>query len=430
MYTITLCLLGLCAWTSNALDNGLARTPPMGWLQWERFRCITDCETYPNDCVSEKLFRRTADRLVSDGYLKAGYRSVNIDDCWPEMERDSSGNLVPDKKRFPSGMDKLSDYIHGKGLELGIYTDFGTKTCGGYPASIFHMEKDTKLFAKWNIDMIKVDGCYSCGSMYPEGYKAFGWYMNQTARPMLYSCSWPAYLEDKGKPYKDIAKHCNIWRNWADVQDSWDSVLSIINYNAKYQDEIVPYVGPGNFNDIDMLIIGNFGLSKDQSKTQMAIWSILAAPLYISADLDKMEEWQKEILLNEEIIAVNQDKLGIMGKQVYKAGNGQQTWLKPLSNNCSSVAIMSTRQDIPLMMGFKLADLKLSGPQKVRCLYAKKDIGVISKSFKALVNPMGVVMLKLCPLAPKKKHHNSHKRHHVPPMNATSQEHKYVYHWD
>jgi len=399
-------LIILFAWNADALDNGVARTPPMGWLQWERFRCITDCVTYPNDCISEVLFKRTADRLVSDGYLKAGYKLINIDDCWSEHQRDADGNLVADSKRFPNGIKALSNYIHGKGLDFGIYTDFGTKTCGGYPGSIFHMELDTKLFADWGIDMIKVDGCYVCGSLYEAGYKQFGWYMNHTGRPMVYSCSWRAYLGDKGKPYKEIAQYCNIWRNWADIQDSWDSVLGIINYNAKHQDEIVPYVGPGNYNDIDMLIIGDYGLSKDQSKTQMAIWSILAAPLFISADLDKMEDWQKEILLNDEIIAVNQDKLGVMGRQVYKSNRGQQTWLKPISNNCHAVAIMSTRTDIAVMMSFSLDGLKIKGPVKARCLFMKKDLGVFNNTFKALVNPTGVVMVKLCPAMKDAKIHS------------------------
>jgi len=321
-------------------------------------------------------------------------------------------------------MKALSDYIHGKGLNFGIYTDFGIHTCAGYPGSIYHMEKDTKRFAEWGVDMIKVDGCWACGGLFESGYQTMGWYMNQTGRPMLYSCSWPAYLGDKGKPYKEIAKYCNIWRNWADITDSWDSVLSIINYNAKHQDEIVPYVGPGNYNDLDMLIIGNYGLSEDQSKTQMAIWSILAAPLFISADLDTMKDWQKEILLNEEIIAVNQDSLGIMGRQVYNK-NHQQTWLKRLSDGCHAVAVMSTFTDTPRMMGFTLAQLKLTGPMKVRCLFCHKDISVIDKEFRAMVNPTGVAMLKLCPV--KKDHPKDiQKIQH----NTTSEDYRGVYSWE
>lgn len=379
------------------LDNGLARTPPMGWLQWERFRCIVDCETYPDQCISENLFKRTADKLVSDGYAKLGYKYVNIDDCWPELQRDLDGNLVADKKRFPNGIKALADYIHNHGLKMGIYTDFGTLTCGGYPASIFHMQKDTQIFSNWGVDMIKLDGCYACESLYADGYKAFGWYMNQTERPMLYSCSWPAYI-DKNKPYADIADHCNIWRNWDDIQDSWDSVLSIINYNGDHQDEIIPYVAPGKFNDIDMLLIGDYSLSESQSKVQFALWSILAAPLFISADLDTMKQWQKDILLNEEIIAVNQDVLGKMGRRVYK-DNTQQNWVRYLDNNAAAVAIMSLRTDIPVYMEVTFASINMNGPFHVRDLFLHKDLGVFNSSFKAIVDPVGVVMVKLTPVA-------------------------------
>ncbi|XP_057300357.1 alpha-N-acetylgalactosaminidase-like [Hydractinia symbiolongicarpus] len=390
---IALFVLVLTCYEISGLDNGLARTPPMGWLQWERFRCITDCKTYPNQCVSEALFKRTADRLVSDGYAQAGYKYVNIDDCWPEHQRDVDGNFVADHERFPSGIKELADYIHGKGLKMGIYTDFGTLTCGGYPGSIFHMEKDTSIFAEWGIDMIKVDGCYACGNLYADGYKAFGWYMNHTQRPMLYSCSWPAYVS-KDKPYKDIANLCNIWRNYGDIQDSWASVIDIINYNGDHQDEIVPFVGPGNFNDIDMLLIGDFSLSEEQSKTQFAIWSILAAPLFISADLNTMKQWQKDILLNSEVIAVNQDPLGKMGRRASKT-NTQQTWIRPLKNNTFAVALMNTRTDIPVYMSTDFSTLNITGPFYVRDLYEHKDLGIFATSFKAMVNPSGVVMVKL-----------------------------------
>jgi len=378
------------------LENGLARTPPMGWLQWERFRCITDCETYPNQCVSDALFKRTADRMVKDGYLKAGYEYVNIDDCWPEHQRTASGDFVADNKRFPNGIKELADYIHGIDLKIGIYTDFGTLTCGGYPGSIFSMQQDTKKFAEWGIDMIKVDGCYACQSLYADGYKAMGFYMNQTGRPMLYSCSWPAYIP-KAKPYSDIADHCNIWRNWNDIQDSWDSVLSIINYNGDHQDEITPFVGPGKFNDIDMLLIGDYSLSEDQSQTQFAMWAILAAPLFMSADLDEMKQWQKDILLNSEIIAVNQDVMGKMGRRVSKV-DWQQVWMRELSNNSLAVAFMSTRTDLPQFMSVQFSQLNITGSYTIRDLYAHQDLGVFTTGFKALVNPSGVFIAKLTPV--------------------------------
>jgi len=391
MIKILLAVVGIA--TIWALDNGAARTPPMGWLQWERFRCIIDCETYPTQCINEALFKRTADRMVSDGYAKAGYQYVNIDDCWPEHARDEEGMLVADRKRFPNGIKPLADYIHNKGLKIGIYTDFGTLTCGGYPGSIFTMEKDSHTFAQWGIDMLKVDGCYSCGSLMPDGYAAFGWHLNHTQRQILYSCSWPAYIP-KNKPYKDISNHCNIWRNYDDIQDSWDSVLHIINYNGDHQDEIIPYVGPGNYNDIDMLLIGDYSLSEDQSKTQFAMWSILAAPLFMSADLATMQDWQKSILLNSEIIAVNQDPAGKMGRRFYKQG-AQQNWVRELSDGSMAVAIMSTKTDIPVFMSVDFTQLKITTPMHVRDLYQHQDLGVFNGTFKAIVNPSGVVMVKL-----------------------------------
>lgn len=146
---------------TEALNNGLVRTPPMGWLSWERFRCITDCKTYPDECISERLYMRQADELVRRGLDKVGYRFVNVDDCWAELARDSQGRMVPDRERFPSGMKALADYMHKRGLLLGIYTDIGTNTCGGYPGSQDHFDIDAQTFASWGIDSVKVKKmCY------------------------------------------------------------------------------------------------------------------------------------------------------------------------------------------------------------------------------------------------------------------------------
>ena len=142
------------------LDNGLALTPPMGWLSWERYRCDIDCEADPDNCISERLYMAMADHLAADGYLAAGYEYVNIDDCWAELLRDfDTDEIVPDRKRFPSGMRALADYVHGKGLKLGIYGDWGTFTCGGYPGSLGYTAIDAHTFANWTIDSLKLDGC-------------------------------------------------------------------------------------------------------------------------------------------------------------------------------------------------------------------------------------------------------------------------------
>lgn len=403
IFSLVLSLVTFCHCNHiRAKPKAVASTPPMGWLQWERFRCILDCETYPDSCIREQLFKRQADRLYTDGYAAAGYTHVNIDDCWSEHKRDQHGFLVADKERFPSGLKSLADYMHNKGMKLGIYTDFGTKTCAGYPGAIFHMQKDTQTFAEWGIDMIKLDGCNSCTDLFADGHKAFKFYMNQTNREMFYSCEWPCYLpEDKPKPYADIAKTCNMWRNGNDIQDSWESLIDIINYNGDHQDEIIPYVRPGAFNDPDMLLIGDYSLSEDQSKLHFAIWSIMAAPLMISADLEHMKDWQKAILLNEDIIAVDQDPLGKMGRRVYK-DNNQQTWVKPLVDGSLAVAIMSTREDIPVYMSVDFKNqLNITGTWSVRDLYDHKELGHFTNSFKALVNPSGVVMVKLTDVSVK-----------------------------
>jgi len=415
----------------SSLDNGVARTPPMGWLQWERFRCIIDCETYPNDCVSEKLFTDIANRLSEDGYLEAGYEYVNIDDCWAEHKRDKNMNMVADKKRFPRGIGALADFMHHKGLKMGIYTDFVTKTCGGYPGSIFHMQKDTEQFAKWGIDMVKVDGCYSCNSLMDEGYGAMGAYMNATGRPMLYSCSWPAYIA-KDKPYKQLQPMCNIWRNWNDIQDSFDSMMSIANYMGDHQEEFAKYVGPGNFNDPDMLLIGDYSLSEGESQMQMAIWSIMAAPLFISADLRKMKQWQKDILLNKEVIAVNQDPLGLFGKRLLKTSI-EQIWMKVLVDGAYSVAIVSTRHDRPVYQTFSFVEYGIEGPFMVRDLFQKKDLGTMATKVTVEVDPNSVRMLKLTPkkkshtqITPKKKQHKKFERPGKQPhkqVNERKQQH-------
>ncbi|XP_057661411.1 alpha-N-acetylgalactosaminidase-like isoform X2 [Diorhabda carinulata] len=238
----------------NGLDNGLARTPPMGWMQWERFRCLTDCDNYPDECISDKLFRAMADHMLSDGYLDAGYEYVIIDDCWFSHKRDSEGRLQPDSDRFPYGIKSLADYIHSKGLKFGIYADYGIFTCAGYPGSLNHLEIDANTFADWGVDYLKFDGCYSDYITIDKGYIEMGKYLNATDRPIVYSCSWPAYQEsnDMESNYTALAQTCNLWRNWDDIDDSWESVSEIISWFSTNQDRLAPFSGPGHWNDPDM----------------------------------------------------------------------------------------------------------------------------------------------------------------------------------
>ncbi|CAK1584745.1 unnamed protein product [Parnassius mnemosyne] len=280
--------------------------------------------------------------MEKEGYLAAGYNYVAVDDCWLEEKRDANKRMVADRQRFPSGIKALADYVHGKGLKFGIYQDYGTNTCAGYPGVLGYEEIDVKTFAEWEVDYIKLDGCYVDPSKYDTGYPAFGKLLNETGRPILYSCSWPAYHDNPN--YTSIAKHCNLWRNYRDIDDSWTSVKNIMQWFAENQDELVKYAGPGHWNDPDMLIIGNFGLSLDQARVQMAVWSILAAPLLMSVDLATIRPEFKEVLLNEDVIAVDQDPLGKQGKRVW-TGSDCEIWNRELADGSYAIAFVNLRED-------------------------------------------------------------------------------------
>lgn len=337
-----------------SLDNGLARTPPMGWINWERFTCQTDCENYPNDCVSERLFKSMVDRLVEDGYLEAGYEYVNIDDCWSELARDDAGKLVPDRRRFPGGLETLSKYAHDKKVKLGTYGDCGTKTCAGYPAQLKtetelgnnYFVSDAQLLADWQIDSFKFDGCNLDPAKAQEICPKMAVALNSTERPIMLICEWPFYMLKKSLrvDYALAQKACNAWRYFDDVEDSWLSVLSIVDFTIRLQREIVQYHGPGNWFDPDQLVIGNFALSLDQARAQMAIWSIWSAPLYMSNDLRAIEPEMAAVLKNEKLIAIDQDRLGVLGVLVNQTdGINHQAFVKPIEpikNGCPSFAIV------------------------------------------------------------------------------------------
>ncbi|KAK7086451.1 hypothetical protein SK128_004218 [Halocaridina rubra] len=389
----------------NALENGLARTPPMGWLAWERFRCNIDCDNDPYNCIKESLFMTMADLMVSEGYAAVGYNVVSLDDCWMASERDANGKLQPDPIRFPSGLKALSDYLHAKGLLFGMYEDYGTFTCAGYPGILGSLELDAQTFAEWGVDYVKLDGCNADPADMDQGYPEFGQYLNATGRPMIYSCSWPYYQIINGMTpdWASIASTCNLWRNYDDIQDSWASVASIIDYYGDNQDEIIPNAGPGHWNDPDMLIIGNFGLSYEQSKAQMAMWAILAAPLLMSNDLRNMDPQNKDILQNIDIIAVNQDTLGLQGRRLSKE-NGIEIWSRQINptqgtDYSYSLAVLNRRTDgTPYDVSITLSTLGMTfaGGYSVTDLFTSVDLGDFAPddTFEVRVNPTSVVMLR------------------------------------
>lgn len=357
MYVLSLAFVGLVVALPGCqmLDNNLAKTPPMGWIAWERFTCTTDCKEYPNDCINEGLFRQMAFEMANGGYKEVGYEYINIDDCWSEMHRDSvSGRLIGNLERFPNGIVTLSSYIHSKGLKMGIYGDCGTKTCDGYPAQLkteslqdnnFQVDADT--FHDWEIDSFKFDGCYldahKAESICPQMSVA----LNKTGRPMIVICEWPFYSLRQHPPLKPnytIAQQaCNVWRYYEDVEDSWMSILNIVDFTLKVQLDILKYHGPGHWFDPDQLIIGNFALSLDQARAQMALWCIWSAPLYMGNDLRSISDEMADILKNKKLIAVDQDQMGVFGLMVAQTDNNRiQAFVKPvepIKNGCPSFVI-------------------------------------------------------------------------------------------
>uniref|UniRef100_A0A0K8TAY4 Alpha-galactosidase n=4 Tax=Lygus hesperus TaxID=30085 RepID=A0A0K8TAY4_LYGHE len=400
---ISVCIPYNLVW---ALDNGLALTPPMGFMTWQRFRCITDCTKYPDECISDQLIRRTVDHMVNDGFREAGYEYVIIDDCWLEKNRSDDGYLVPDRTRFPQGMKSLADYVHSKGLKFGIYENYGNKTCAGYPGLYGNEKRDISMFADWGIDYIKVDGCYYDGDDYSKGYDQLKTILNKTGRPIVYSCSYPAYEQENSilTDYAYMAENCNLWRNYDDIEDSWNSLTNILDWFAQKQEFISKYAGPGHWNDPDMLLIGNFGLSYTQSQVQMALWAVLAAPLLMSTDLATIKPEFRDILLNKRIIEVNQDPLGIQGLRVYQSDKIQVWTRKVIPTNVDhhsyAIAFYSRREDgAPRAFSttLKRIGLKFSVGYTIQDLYTGENwLGVYrpNSTISVRVPPLGVVFLK------------------------------------
>ena len=379
---------------SLSLDNGLALTPPMGWMAWEQFRCETDCAKHPDSCISENLFVDMIDRLAADGWLEAGYNSINIDDCWSAKDRDENGELYPDQERFPHNITWLANYAHSKGVKLGIYNDYGTLTCAGYPGSEGYLNRDAKTFAKWGVDMLKMDGCYSNTLDLPDAYPGMAHFLNNTGRQILYSCSWPAYNMDMD--YEPLPEHCNMWRNYYDIAATWYSVNGIIEKWGSTP-EWAKYAGPGHWNDPDQLMIGLKGgeLNEVESKTQFAIWAIVAAPLIMSNDLRHIEPWAVKILQNKEVIAVSQDKLGKQGIRITPTTEDKSVWYRELENGEYAVALFnrgSSAADITA----NFSEFLPSTTWKLRDLYEHQDLGTFTGSYTAKNVPAhGTVILRL-----------------------------------
>jgi alpha-galactosidase len=316
---------GRAAATAAAADNGLARTPPMGWNDWNAFGCN----------VSEALVEQTADLMVSSGMAAAGYQYVNIDDCWMQSSRDPAGSLLPDYGKFPDGIAGTAAYVHGKGLKLGIYEDAGTQTCAGYPGSLGHEQQDARSFASWGVDYLKYDNCFNNGStttqQYIDRYAAMGDALAATGRPIVYGiCEWGV-----NAPWTWAGNLGSLWRTTDDINTGFDSMLRNLHHNMS----LSRYAHPGAWNDPDMLEVGN-GWSATEDRAHFSLWAVMAAPLIAGNNLTTASPTTLNILTNRSVIAVDQDPLGSQGVPVQTV-NGLDVLAKRLSNGDVAVVLFN-----------------------------------------------------------------------------------------
>ena len=320
--------------------------PPMGWNSGNTFA----------EKIDEKLVREMADVIVEKGLDKFGYNYVVIDDCWAEKTRDSSGRLVPDKNKFPSGMKALADYVHSKGLKFGMYSCAGVLTCGQYPASYDYEFIDAKTFAEWGVDFLKYDFCYKPEFVAGKAlYRRMGLALANCGRDILFSaCSWGAE-----KTHEWIrSTGAGMWRSTGDIFDNWNSVKNIImqqvDITCEYKNDegSMPFGGIGCFNDMDMLVVGMHGVGNvglggctdEEYRTHFSAWAIFGSPLMIGCDIRKLDDEAYKILTNRDVLAINQDG---RGAQPYVANN---EWMKINHGNTPVVARMMENGDVAVAL--------------------------------------------------------------------------------
>ncbi|MFL6127036.1 NPCBM/NEW2 domain-containing protein [Actinophytocola sp.] len=318
---------GASAPRAAALENGLASTPAMGFNNWNATNCRAE--------FNEQMVRQIADIFVSRGLRDAGYTYVNIDDCWALPNRDGAGNLVPDPARFPNGIKAVADYVHGKGLKFGIYTSAGTRTCNelGFPGAIGHERQDANLFASWGVDYLKYDNCGDhLGQSAQQRYTAMRDALLATGRPILFSiCEWGS-----NAPWDWAQPVGNSWRTTDDIADNWNSMLGIFKSNAA----LAVNAQRGGWNDPDMLEVGNGGMTDTEYRSHFSLWAMMNAPLLIGSDLRSVGQGTYDILTNRDVIALDQDGLGVQANEIANAG-GHHVLTKPLDNGDVAVALFN-----------------------------------------------------------------------------------------
>ncbi|MFF8313975.1 NPCBM/NEW2 domain-containing protein [Streptomyces lydicus] len=354
------------------LPDGLAKTPPMGFNNWNSTHCRAE--------FNEEMVKGIADLFLAKGLKDAGYQYVNLDDCWALPTRDGNGKLVPDPRRFPHGIKAVADYVHSKGLKFGIYTSAGIKTCNsaGFPGGLGHERSDAQQFADWGVDYLKYDNCNNQGVDAKQRYRTMRDALKATGRPIVYSiCEW-----GENKPWEWASDVGHLWRTTGDISDSWSSMLGIAKQNLP----LAPYAGPGHWNDPDMLEVGNGGMTDTEYRSHFSLWAMMSAPLLIGSDLRKATPETFEILSNKDVIALDQDALGKQAT-VLKSDSGRWTLVKQLADGGRAVALFNeTGQPQRITTTARDAGLPQSAGYRLRDLWQHRDThttGTISATVPA-----------------------------------------------
>jgi len=365
-----------------AQESKLAATPPMGWSAWYGFGCN----------VTEADVKKSVDTMVSNGMKAAGYEYVNLDDCW-QGTRDSEG-LIHSNNRFPD-MKALGDYIHSRGFKFGIYSSPGPRTCGGFTGSYGYEKQDAGTYASWGVDFLKYDWCSAADVYKPDQIEAAYEKMHEailaTGHPIVYSlCEYGVDAPWIWGPKVGA----NLWRTTGDVSNLVGfQEFQRMMFVGFSQDGLQSYAGPGHWNDPDFLQIGVRGLDLDAERTQMSLWSLLAAPLISSTDLTRLTQAQLAILTNREVIAVDQDPMSIQGRRISQIGP-VQVWVKKLSRGRIAVGFINSGES-PLPASVNFRKIGYPHPVKVRDLWEKKDLGIFNGSYSTTIPKHGVVLIEI-----------------------------------
>jgi alpha-galactosidase len=381
----------------------IASTPPMGWNSWNMF----------GKNIHEDSLRETADRMVESGFKDCGYEYLVIDDCWSrKIGRDSHGDLVPDPEKFPSGMKALVDYVHSLGLKMGIYSDAATMTCASHPGSYGFEEQDAALWASWGMDFLKYDYCHAPGDQASAiaRYSRMGEALRKSGRDFLFSlCEWGGRAPHLWG--RQVGGH--MWRASGDVFDTWVNIwMEGYNFYGIGVDssidiaaEVAEYGGPGGWNDLDMLIVGlkgkghisGNGLTFLEYQTHMSLWCMACSPLMIGCDLRTLDTETAGLLLNREVLAVNQDALGIPARRVKQIGSCD-LFKKPLADGSMAVALIN-RGSSGMEVSLKAREVGLlDTPKLVRNLWKGEDIADFKEAMPCIVHPHQTVLLKVSTL--------------------------------